>query len=135
MMTEIEKAWMACAIDSEGSLAILHNGGDGKAFAPVIKIYNTHKPFLEKALAIIRREYGVGTIHEQPARPRYFQKKPLFSITIANRKVQAILAEILPYLIIKYEKALELMAFKGPAYDSRPVNYHQCDVHPPAKEC
>jgi len=124
-MKETEKAWLACAIDSEGWVGWSVRYEHRRRY-PTIKIANTSRPFLEEVSRIIRREVGAGSIHAEP-RPRRPNNKLLHTFHLLGKKACTILEECLPYLIVKHGKALELQSYKPltPRESQRLVKHHR----------
>jgi len=56
-MNELDKVWLACAIDSEGSIFLEKTHSTN--LIPRIAVSNTNRPFVEKAVAIIREGFTV----------------------------------------------------------------------------
>src|SRR5436309_13083201 len=102
MLTEIEKAWLDCAIDAEGSISFQKYGPkDWKdkhqipRRAPRIAIYNTDIRFTDYAASLMGTRNCYRTIHRNP------RWKPIHIISIQGTSCVPILEEIFPYLIIK----------------------------------
>lgn len=98
----VDTVWLACAIDGEGNVGLTNSKGSSFSnhYAPVIKITNTKKEFVEKAseimkinLSYIMRSYKDGW------------KELYATVTGKQSKVKAVLIEVLPFLIIKREQA------------------------------
>jgi len=100
-----EKAWLACAIDSEGSIIIrkVH----GKCQYPEILVYNTDVEFLNHFAKIVGTKSRPCKLYKSRTS---FSKKTTFCLKI-NRVylVKNILNQILPFLIIKKDKAKEVL--------------------------
>ena len=107
MLTEAEKAWFACALDGEGSIMI-----DGRKTQPYVKpaaviaIYNTEIEFLEYPQSIIMREFNESPVISCHHRSVRLGEKRPYCYRVTGFKAVQILKQILPYLIIKKEKAL-----------------------------
>jgi len=93
-MKETDKAWLAAAIDGEGTIAWYVNRKSG---VPYITVCNNHKGFVEKAQKICR----YGGIYSRQAK---LSTNYVYTITQLNA-VGYILKEIMPYLIVKKKKA------------------------------
>jgi len=102
-MEAIDASWLACAIDSEGSLRLAIADRNRRPLA--IQITNTHKGFLESA----QKRAECGHIYEAPHKGRW---KPCFSFNInRHQDVLRVLKEVEPYLIIKKEQANHIIRF------------------------
>jgi len=100
-MTETEKAWLASGIDTDGHIFLsnLH----GKSHEPVVGVSNSNRDYVAKAAELM----GV-TIQE------YFLKnmggKPFYRAVCQGRwSASIILEQIRPYLIIKRDRADQLL--------------------------
>lgn len=110
-LSESEKAWLASAIDGEGSI-ILHNyissATHKKGVQGVtIEIFNTSLDFLKYAQKIAG---GKITVRRPPRRPNIPYKRTQY-VWMLSRQAQAksILEQIMPYLIIKREQAIKCL--------------------------
>lgn len=104
-MTEIEKAWLAAAVDGEGTIGFYNGGitknGNKKWIRTEICICNTNKDFLLHAKDLT----GVGNISVKHRERR----KPTYEWSTHGRKIAIIIDQILPYLIIKKQTALNTL--------------------------
>ena len=114
-LMEVEKAWLACAIDGEGTICIFENR------YPILAVYNTNRAFVEYAAKLISKALGIPKeVAGEPGRPFFKQvvhrhnqgkaakaisTKPIYKVQLTGTKAQIILRQIRPYLIIKGEKA------------------------------
>ncbi|GEM_PF-3171754 len=116
-MHEWEKAWLACAIDSEGS--ITEQTCDSRKpcrGCPHVKIEvnNTVQKYVDRAEQLV----GDGHIRSKPNPP---SNTPLFVWTLCKQKtVLQLLRDMLPYLIIRQVKAAAILD----RYAKRPVPMH-----------
>ena len=101
-LTEIEKAWLAAAIDCDGTIsAAFHK--DCQCYRPIIAIYNTNLELLEKVRKLILE----STIDWRKRSLRY---KKTFRLRISNKGVVLnLLTQIYPYLIVKKKQAKLLL--------------------------
>ena len=99
-MEEVDKAWLAAAIDGEGSIS-LPNG------KPRITVTNNNREFLEKVHRLFGCDVGVGI----SARHQKEEYKSLTYIFVVSRRdlIQAVLPQIIPYMIVKKSNAIEMM--------------------------
>ena len=112
---EVEKVWLACAIDGEGSIQAKDH--EGKR-APQVQlfVYNTNVEFVNNAVRILG---GSKTLdhdnHSWMERHNSFAgfRQQCYRAQCSNhRDTLPILKQILPYLIIKRakaEKAIQLL--------------------------
>ena len=110
-----EKAWIACALDSEGSITE-QNCDIRKPCRGCphirIEINNTNREYVDRVLEIV----GEGNIHSKPNLP--FGTKPCHIWVLCKQKaVLHLLRDVDPYLIIKRAKAREILD----RYAKRPV--------------
>lgn len=110
ILSEVEKAWLAAAIDGEGTIYYgMHKSSKRIPFKlyTFVEIANTNREFLENAVRIC----GGGRIklmkHVVP-RPN---RKPCYGFWLARGGTEIILPQVLPYLIIKREKAIACLRF------------------------
>jgi hypothetical protein len=106
-MTEVEKAWLAAVIDSEGSVVIgklSEKYGNRKYVA--IQVSNTNKEFVDK----VRELFGISTT--TPHNYNTFKKGVIYQTRISGKvAVLKVLKQVYPYLIIKKEKAKQAIEF------------------------
>lgn len=102
-LSEIEKVWLACAIDAEGCIGFRHNNGYK---APFISVVNSHRGWAEYAQFLTG-----GSFYIQEDK-RGFQT--IFKVEIHKRRmVSWVLGQILPYLIIKKDKAIAILEWQA----------------------
>ena len=109
-MKLVDKVWLACAIDSEGSIGFYRRGfnQDGIAIRAVrCELVNTNRDYMEKAAhlmqARLRRRKMAGQRKDgQPYRLVYF-------VEVKHVKAYRLLKLLEPLLIVKREKAKELL--------------------------
>lgn len=110
-MTEDRKAWLACFIDSEGSMGLLVTKRlTGNQFKPQVWVCNTDLRMLGRATEILG-ELGVrSSMHLR--KPTPLSRRPLWALGVkGTRQVQRLLDAIQPYLIAKRQKAEVLQEF------------------------
>jgi len=112
-MKEWERAWLAAAIDGEGTISLHRNGGGkvrpslrGFSYAPIVLVCNTNLDFCKFAQKIT----GVGRIQTIKRKAPY---KTLYRWVVTGRRCKPILLEICPYLIIKEKHAFSLFEAIG----------------------
>lgn len=99
-MSETERAWLAGVIDGEGSVGI-YRSTDGRRIE--VQVGNTHLGFVSK----IRDVVGCGSICLRHSKGTLHKgRKPLYQYTMkGSERGLKLLEQVLPYLIIKKEKA------------------------------
>lgn len=108
-LSEVEKVWLACAIDGEGEIGMQRSKmrrGKGYTFQGFVGLSNTHRGFIDYG-------YGLcGATSEIQSQKRYGNQAPTWRFRVnASSRVRGILEAILPYLIIKKERAETLLEF------------------------
>lgn len=108
-LSEPEKAWLACAVDTDGHIGLKlqsasrHKGGKiyhYKYVMPIIGFSNTHEGIVDKFSKLIEAK----PYKSKQGKP--YEKRPIFRVSTQNtRKIYEILIQILPYLIAKKERA------------------------------
>lgn len=98
-LSETEKAWLAGVIDGEGSIGI-YRSVDGRRVQ--IQVANTHRGFIDRVRAVV----GCGSICPREPRGLHKGRKTVYHYTCkGSERGLKILAQVLPYLIVKREKA------------------------------
>jgi len=111
-MNEIDKAWLACLIDTEGCISKARPQKRTNLRWNFV-IGNTDVQLLEKARQIIGdgahiylRKNNSSKFHSHDS----YERKPLYVLNVDRRLVlKQILEEILPYLITKKQNALDAL--------------------------
>src|SRR6266550_797987 len=102
-LTQVEKAWLACAIDSEGSV-LCHKTQNALGYRLAIVVYNTNKEFVEWAYKCA----GCGTlrVHNPGEKAKSFSKTPMHIWHLSKQSICVnMLEQLIPFLIIKRTKA------------------------------
>lgn len=101
--TEPEKAWLACAVDSEGSVNLRRDRRHIDTMNISVCFYNTNPEFAQRFA-----ELSGGAIYSRG--PRAFGKKNLFEVYVTSKaRIARILLATLPYLIVKRAKAKQVL--------------------------
>ncbi len=101
--TEPDKAWLACAIDSEGSVNLRPDKRHIKTMNFSVWFYNTNRAFAQRFVDLTG-----GAMHSRS--PRAFGKKEQFEVYVTSKtRVANLLQATLPYLIVKREKAVQVL--------------------------
>lgn len=111
MITLLEKVWLACAIDSEGSIVIgkAYRKGDGPIYVPIINVSNTHLGYVKYANKLIKKATG-GSLLIEATKGKY---SPVYRAIISSfPRVISLLKLISPYLIVKKSRALNLLKWQ-----------------------
>jgi hypothetical protein len=110
-LSETERAWLACAIDSEGCIFInIHywqsRHSRGFVLQPHINVCNTNKEFIRKICNIT----GIDNVATQLRRKKGYKKVYRWE-TYTLQEVLSICEQVLPYLVIKREHAEKVIEF------------------------
>ena len=106
-MDELEKVWLACALDGEGHLSLLKVR---KGCRCAIVISNTDIRFVEKAQQITAK--GKIIIDTSKRKQDIKVRRLCYTWRVVKQSdCFEILTQILPYLIIKKEKADRILLF------------------------
>jgi hypothetical protein len=105
-LTEVEAAYVACAIDGEGSVRI--EPPDAKKnrryYYARIQIFNTNLPWLTNLQKIIGGSIHLHNLH--PERSKIPIRNPEYRVEVCRMvEVLDLLRQVRPFLIIKAEKA------------------------------
>lgn len=108
-MSETECSWLAGVIDGEGSIllskAFSRLYRRGFFYRPQLEISNSNRPFLIRIAEVI----GEGTIHRNKKGDESTRTRWAY---IASAGVlRAILPQILPYMIVKRERAKKMLEY------------------------
>ena len=103
---EVDKSWLACAIDGEGSVGIRTIGTKREQYVR-IQIANTDYQFMKKVSKLTNTKITARNHYEG-----HLGKKIVYWVTINKHKdVLTTLKLILPYLIIKKKKSKKIILF------------------------
>jgi hypothetical protein len=101
--TEIDKAWLASAIDGEGTIRF-YTTKHGRKYANVT-VYNSNYDYVAKASDIMDCK-----IYKHSTSNNRLTKKQMYQAMATNRaSVEYVLTMIEPYLVIKRDKALAIL--------------------------
>lgn len=96
---DIRLAYIAGLFDGEGSVSVFKAGGQYACLSLRIQIVNTNITPLQLVVNMLK-----GTIHTYPYTPE--QRMPCYRWRIGGVAAGFILEKLLPYLIIKKERAI-----------------------------
>ncbi len=104
-LKKTEATWLAAVIDGGGSIGIYNYGREGRRVC--IQMSNTNKEFVEKMREII----GCGSqVIRTNIHKTHKGKKPMYQYVLkGSNRCYRVLRQIIPYLIIKKEKAREIV--------------------------
>ena len=98
-MNEQELAYLAGIIDGEGSICIHKDSRDGRIWGEVT-VYNTS----QELISWIHERFG-GNIYDCESRAEQYGTKRNLIIRWSGRDAAEFLPSLIPYLVIKKEKA------------------------------
>lgn len=138
-MQEIAKrAWMACAIDSEGSLALGMVGkrrkyGNGRYFyhpSAIVGICNSEYRYIRRVVGILKSwkiPYHIARMKRNPNNKSLQKVRTVYWVRVsAHQAICDLLKRVIPYLCIKQEFALAisgLLAWRLETLRSRGRSY------------
>lgn len=103
--TEAKCAWLACAIDGEGSIQFNYGYGRNKnSYQAAIRVMNTNTDFLEKVKDIVKG----GTYYKVKAKDPNPRAKDKYVYVSVGNVAMRIIYLVMPYLVIKKERAVLL---------------------------
>jgi len=108
-LTEPEKAWLACAIDGEGSIIFNPDKRDKRNhLTRVIVVYNTDKAFIEHFAILVDAKIYV---HDpKKIGKAHIGSKLRYEVYVSGKnRILELLEQIKGYLIIKKEKAQQVI--------------------------
>lgn len=122
VLTEVDKAWLACALDTDGSVHFKQysysypSGVTYSVYPRNISFHNTDKAFMEHITNLLDEPLTIIKPHNA-----HKGGKLLYRIRIARtRQLYEILSQIIPYLIIKRNKAEEICQFIQTRFMTKP---------------
>jgi hypothetical protein len=100
-----EAAWLAGVIDGEGSIGLYDYGREGRR--AMIQLANTNKSFVDRARELI----GCGSgINRSQWHKSHKGRKVMFMYSLkGSNRCYHLLKQIVPFLIIKRQKALDII--------------------------
>ena len=99
-LTEIEKSWLASAIDFEGCLGLYSSPRKGSGqWSPTLQIGVCNKELVEELCKLCQTN---GYYSYQPKNNNH---REVFRFVLRPNKLRWLLPQILPYLIIKQKQA------------------------------
>jgi len=102
--TKPEAAWLAAAIDGEGSIGLYSYGKEGRRV--MIQVPNTDERFCLRAKEII----GCGHMHTRKKQASRLGSKTMYQYGLkGSARCYWVLKQIEPWLIIKQDKAQAIM--------------------------
>ena len=110
-VTDIELAWMACALDGEGNITLYPQTQNGySTYRPVLQVINTNRDFVAHAARIcIDMGATFVKIYRRSAQEPYQQ---VYQLQLRGQSaVRLVLTKLLPWLIIKQDFAKALVEY------------------------
>lgn len=100
-MSEINKAWLAGLLDGEGTIVFYQSPSNHEVYR--ISIGNTFRKLIDKIFEVS----GIGKITTYKSRnPKHNQ---VWYWNVCGENAKLLLKQMLPYLIVKKEKALKII--------------------------
>ena len=111
MLSEIERVWLACAIDCDGHVGMklqrqVQKGKEYEYVIPQLGFSNTSRPLAERFGELIK--YKVSIVKE--GNP-YDHKRTNKCTTHNTQKIHDILEQIIPHIIAKRKRAEYVLLF------------------------
>lgn len=122
-LTSSDAAWLACAIDSEGSICVVRASRRGSqvVLSPRVLVANTHQGYIDRAAAIASATGATPHVRISHRGKNY----PVLRVEVqSQRDVALILRAVRDWLVIKRERAdalLDWIAAREVARQSRPA--------------
>jgi hypothetical protein len=110
-----EMAWLACAMDSEGSLCVSLKVKDGAKLylRPIIEINNTSRAYIQRCCDLLDN-LGIDSYSVYERFPSFSATKSVHILNIRGQKsVVTLLSAVSPYLIIKQDFAYAIIGLFG----------------------
>lgn len=131
-----EKAWLACAIDAEGTIGIAkHRDYKGVKLESYISISNTKEAFVARFREMLRTD---NTSHYHTKHRNETRRNAIFQLSLsANPLIYVLLREIWPYSVIKQGQAKLVMRFLEIQMERRSSKYtqEQLDIYEKVRRC
>lgn len=103
-MKEWEAAWLAGVIDSDGSFGLYDYGREGRRV--LIQVANVDQFFLQRVKEVI----GCGSSVLHIPSLSHKGRRPMYNFALkGSARCYWVLDQIAPYLIIKQDKAIEIL--------------------------
>lgn len=114
IMQESEKAWLACALDGEGSIFFVNRRNRRGLLERYVHLVvcNTDMRFITEAARLMQSSQIYTQNPQRVSNTKYAGKKLIHQVRQRDReKVLTLLLAVRPYLIIKQNKADDVIAF------------------------
>lgn len=100
-----QASWLAGVIDGEGSIGLYDFGREGRRVE--IQMSNTNKEFVDK----MRKVIGCGSqVKRTNIHKTHKGRKPMYHYSLkGSNRCYCVLKQIIPYLVIKKQKAREII--------------------------
>lgn len=105
ILTKVEASWIAAVIDGEGSIGLYDYGREGRRVQ--VQLGNTSEAFVQRFRDLI----GCGsTVFRVNFAKSHHGREPMFHYTLkGSARCYKLLKQVLPFLIIKKEKAASII--------------------------
>ena len=113
MLTDAEAAWLACAIDSEGTIALQvyhQRGKETPRVVAYVNVVNTDPRYVDHVEALIRK-VASGCHRGVRTRTKPGHLPVLFAAVSNELRVRPVLESVAPWLIIKRDRAEALLTY------------------------
>ena len=107
--------YLACAIDTEGSIHVSRGSEGGRYLVPRVTVANTNLRWLQ----LLRKQFG-GRIQRMYFESKEKNHKSGYFLYFRLPEVKQLLPKCLPYLIIKKQQAKLLLALMSIRKTERP---------------
>jgi hypothetical protein len=111
-VNDLDYAWLACAIDGEGSMSLIRSYAYNNSilcYCPIISVTNNNTTFLEECKRIMETERPILPTKGNQ-REKAVNWKETYHIRVSKQsEIKVILNLILPFLVIKNRQAKLLL--------------------------
>jgi hypothetical protein len=114
MLEPTEIAWLAAAIDGEGTISLgkrnttKKNGKVYVGYTPKVSVANCCVPFVERACEFFRKATGSGFVGKSSEGKNY----PVYKAEVTGQKAfKLVMAQLLPWLLVKGRRAKAVLAW------------------------
>jgi LAGLIDADG DNA endonuclease family protein len=103
-LQDVDAAWLAGLVDGEGHIRLDDPNKTGRLYLRICLV-NTNYELLERVNEVV----GAGTIHTRKKGQEHH--KDSWAWQIGGKAAEQVLGQILPWLIVKREKAVEALTY------------------------
>lgn len=108
VLSDVQAAWLACAIDGEGSIGIWRGPrrtASESKYRVAVVVTNTNLDFIAQVSGLVS---GRVTVKQMPRKPHHRQ---CYAVRLSARATLPLLEQVRPYLVIKGKQADLVMQF------------------------